>query len=941
MNTSAPPPPPGFVLVEQQNAPPPPPPGFQINGQPAEPTLVDRIMSGFVDPAMGYAAAAGDGFREGVANLLGAPVDLINASPMLLNILPGEQGFGPFTDRPFGGSASIDAGLRGATPFTDPVIPNYEPQGAGQRIVNRLFNEVGANTIPIAGALTAAGRMGVQGARAMGGPIGNFVESMAVNPVATTAKELQYAGGAGIGAGALREAFSDGDPNTTTSGEALADLVGAFGGMAGVGLVRGGASAVSDAFSALSGRGGSRVVNDAVAGELATRAGAPRTPAGVPDTSGLAEALATAGRRVSELIPGFKPSTADVLQDPKLAALEYTRQSGPNSGMFVERRMANTQAAADAIDEMAPTATPGAFRETLSANRDAQLLESETQAYLARTKFDSAVANLQAVQSGEARGQTIRGALDEALSAARGVERTAWSAVQGEGDGKQLAAAIGSVTDELTLAERDAVGDLGSTLAIPARLLPDDETAKAAADVAINVSEVTGMRSALTTAARQAEAAGDPNKARIIGLYVDAIDGFLAKISDTADALDAARAVSRDLNDRFTRRGSPVADTLATRPSGGPVVPDSRVAPAFIQPNEGQASVIDNVLRETGPTTRAAEARAALRDQILADVKDKGLLDRPDELRAYLDQYGQVFGKFPDLKRDLGTSAGLRETLAGAEKAQVETARRLGGADDQKGTSQVARYLQFGDEKAVDAMSGVVNAKDPAAAADELIAFVGNDPQAIEGAKSAFWQLMTREARSKGATTGTASGTQPWRPASLYNFVTAPKNAAVMERLYANDPEHLQRIRDIADELRRVDIRTTAKAPNTSGTAQALGGSKVLPSTETLGAYAFAYQRGQVGLPFIATRLVSTIARRAMLKGRTAEFETLLDQALLNPDVAEKLLRENNPANIEALTRAAKTALGVRSAWVDDLLNGDEPARPEQDMVDVIMGSGQ
>ena len=52
-------------------------------------------------------AAVGKGINVGLADVLGAPVDLINQLPRVLNILPGEQGFEPFSDQPFGGSKSL------------------------------------------------------------------------------------------------------------------------------------------------------------------------------------------------------------------------------------------------------------------------------------------------------------------------------------------------------------------------------------------------------------------------------------------------------------------------------------------------------------------------------------------------------------------------------------------------------------------------------------------------------------------------------------------------------------------------------------------------------------------------------------------------------------------------------------------------------------------
>ena len=363
------------------------------------------------------------------------------------------------------------------------------------------------------------------------------------------------------------------------------------------------------------------------------------------------------------------------------------------------------------------------------------------------------------------------------------------------------------------------------------------------------------------------------------------------------------------------------------------MLPDSSVTGRFVQPDRGQASNIDRLLNETGPTAAAADAKAAVRDEILSNVQRRDLLNKPDQLDSFLQEYGTVFERFPDLRQELGSAGSLRRSLADAETAQSTTLRELG----EGGTSAVAKYLKFGDERAVDAISTVVNAADPAKAADELVSFVGNNPAAIEGARSAFWKLLTRETRAKGATTSTAAGDQPWNPNALANFIKNPANRAVMERLYADNPEHVANIEAISETLRGMNVRNTAKAPNTSGTPQSLGGSAILPSAETVGSRMFAVQRGQVGVGFTAFNLVSIVARRAILRGRTQEFQKLLDEALLDPKLAATILKENNPANVKAMTRMAKVHLGNRATWLDDLAGDEE----EDETVGTIMREDQ
>lgn len=959
MTGTVPPPPPGFQIVPQQAATvPPPPPGFQLMppaGAPQEDpeqTMVDTIMDGAGEllRRLGYLSQEG---ARGVTNLVGAPVDLINASPMLLNILPGEQGMRPFSENPIGGSQSLWSALTAPRDVAAEALGgeagDAQPQDAFDRITGRVANEIGAAALPLAGAISAGSRLGVQGTRAMqtsARPIervtGRFLESAAVNPTRFGATELGYATAAGTGAGIAREVAPE-------EWQSEADIVGALLGAGGMAVGQGVGRAATDVFSAATGRGGSQVVADEVAGQLGRAAGAPVTPSGAIDTSGLAQTLRT-GSQITDLVPGYRPTSADVSQNSGLAALEYSRGTGgPNTGLFSQRRNENRAAAVDAVEGLRPDATPGAFSAAARTERDNQILEAQTRTYLAETQFDDAVENLRAVQSGEARGQTIRAALEDARESAREVERAAWSAVSGEVDPAPLAEAFRGIEGGLTTTGQRMVADLRAAIDTPSNLTPDQAAGPVPSSILdefgrpimreptpisemTDLAEITDLRGDFTDAIRVARASNQPNRVRVFQQFVDAIDGFLDG-QGIGDLLGEARAVSFDLNERFSRRGTPIADALATRPTGGPALPDSQVAPRFVQPDERQASNIDRLLTETQAAGSANDVREALRDQILSDVNQRGLLERPDRLDEYLGQYEAVFNRFPELRDELGTAAGLRRSADDAGRAQSDLTRQLGGVEGQPGASAVARYLSFGDERAADAMASVTGARDPARAADELMEFVGNDPQAVEGARAAFWQLMDNRTRSSGGTTRLPGGEQPVRFASLDNFLSDPANRAVAERLYRDNPEHLENLTGISESLRGVDFGATGRIPNSSGTPQGLRGSEVLPSTETLGAYGFAYQRGQIGLPFIGLRLASTIARRATLRGRERQFQELLDEALLNPDLAARLAADNNPANIAALSRAAKIHLGVRAAWLDDLAGEEEDPALE----DVIM----
>ena len=170
---------------------------------------------------LGYADDTGANFlrgaREGVSNLAGMPVDLVNASPMLGNILPGEQGFEPISEYPFLGSEMIDDAMGGFGALPEPP----EPVDMWQRGARRVGEELGATAVPAAGILAQAGRVGVQGARQGGQLSRMFVEPAAVDPGRFVARETAAATAAGSGAAVANELAPDSQ---------WADIIGALGG---------------------------------------------------------------------------------------------------------------------------------------------------------------------------------------------------------------------------------------------------------------------------------------------------------------------------------------------------------------------------------------------------------------------------------------------------------------------------------------------------------------------------------------------------------------------------------------------------------------------------------------------------------------------------------------------------------------------------------------
>lgn len=907
----------------------------------AEPSLVDRLKSaiGMGAPAAAPVAATPDrgvmdqaaylpaGVRRGVSKMVGFLPDLVSHGLTM-------AGAPRPTSMP---SETIDTLLRAGG-----LIPDVRPAATPvERGLTRVGEEIGAAAVPV-GAAVNAGKMGVEAARELPALARMFVEPAAINPGAYTAKEMATAAAAGTGAAAAGEiAHAAGAKEHGTVANTL-DILGALTGAGVLGASRIVAKPLNDVRQAIFSR--DKFSNDTVKNNVVDRIinnseTLPKVEGQPVDTQQIVDAI-QGGHRVDATIPGFKDSLADRTGDSGLAALEYGRQSGQGAGTFAARRADNTAAVDNAMNANKPDGNPADLRAELELERTRQLTDAGVQTQNANDAFERATQALQPAMTGEGRGANIRAALEGASGGARDILRQAWEPINNSGarvDMAPLAEDFAGVRAGMSTAEARRFQPNETN--IPHELSGGDAPAPVntgildeygnpitrqppAPDVTQPISEVTGLRSALTDASREAMTAGRTNEARIINQHVDALDHYLdnAVPPELRQQYDAARAATVDFHDRFTRPQTAIAQTL-DRTEGVYRQPDSAVAGKFVQADEGKINDFQALMRETGHDDRTV---SAVRDQILADVRDRGLLDRPDQLQEYLGRYNTVLSdpRFAGVRSQLDNAAGLRRSLDTATGAETDLTRSL-GTPDKAGTSTVGKYLQYGDERAQDALKGVIASKKPGEAMDEMLNFVNNSPESVAGAKKSFWDLMQSKARSNGETTKTMDGAQPWMPNRLKNFLDDPAHQAVADRLYRDDPEQLANIKKISDELQGVDLRARGKAPNTSGTAQ--GVSNVL-TPETLQSRFYAYKRGQTSLGFMLTALGSVAARRLVRGAQGEAMEKLLDKALLDPELAAQLLKEHNPANRAALARTAKAYLGNEASTVMDLL--DEPADP-------------
>jgi hypothetical protein len=904
-----------------------------------EPSLVDRIMSGG-KTALGVVDQGVRGLVDGAANVLGMPGDVGKA-------LPGGSPNAPVTmvgGLPFPTSDTIKAIPNKLNDWTADLLgterPRQNPEGVLESGAHRIGEELGAMAVPAAGAIGTGARIGVQAARAavpnlfqvpvLGSIPGvnavansvarlpsRMVEAAAIDPAKFLAKEQAAALAAGGGAAAVNEMSGKADAErqgvAPTGWQQAGDAAGAVTAAGALPVGKKLWDIGGDVMAAIFGttRRADNVAKDLVVDKIASSANVQPSPkTGIVDTAPLADTIKP-NEQIAGVVPGYKQTLAEATGgNAGIADAQQSRATGgTNSGMYTGRNNENTDALAAAVNRSAPDpeATPGQFRSALETERDARIGTASTARAEAEEAAARAVQPLTPTTTRVQRGEAIRGDVDTAAETARQATRDAYEASEVSNmplNPSVLAQSLERTTQGLSQAERSFT---------PQGLI--DRVAQMPADQPATLREATSLRTILVD--QQRAALADPGRryeARVLGQYIEAVEDVIGQgvSADQRVALDAARAARRAEAEAFELKGDPVAQMRARYKGGVPVRDEESVARLAAEP-EG----MNRVLQEADTTA----TRRAMRDEVLSDVDTSSAAG----LRQGQLDKSQQLSHFPTANDQISDAIHARVRETTARGAEGNVLKEFG----EDGRSVVAKYLKFGDERAEDAMKAVMRDNKPAKAIDDLMTFAGDDPQAVEGARKVFWNILQRDTRSKGGTTGTTdANTQPFKIQAFRDFINDPVKSAVAARLYRDNPEHLDNLKQIAEAMTSMNPHFRARPTNSSGTP--LGAKSVMPTPETIASRVFAVERGVVSPSFAIVNVLGIMARKAMAKQHGAAIEKAIDDAFLNPEWAKKLLQENNPANRAALRRGAQGWKANEISTLTNLMADEED--PDKDV---------
>lgn len=945
-----------------------------------ERSMFETIMSDYVAPVGRKMNIASEGIGRGVANLVGAPADLMDASPMLLNLLPGEQGMSTVSGMaqdpeanafqrslvavmqnapmlsqltrgrevdgrvvPAAGSESIRSGVSGAVEGGMNAVgleyPDTAPRDMPERFLSRIAEEVGASAIPL-GIMARGAQVAARAA-----PVGSAVARTAQNTArAITGRELGLAASAGAGAQLSNELFTEDGEGTFAS-----DLGGSLAGSIGVPTVGALTAPVRNIVA--------NATNPMYATDTAKRAivdqvaGAADTMRGTNDTSQLADALRQPSQ-LEQAIPGYRAGAAERTGDRGLAVFEDDVNrvvAGPQS----RRAQENTAAVNTQIDRLAPEGDAGRFRLDLERGVEASVNDVIRAAEDAQSQYTAALRDVTPqMDNAAARGSVIRQELAAKRDAALAAIDDMYRQVRESGaevDLSELRQRLDGVearfrAEELNTLQRFRPDELDTIR----QLVPDDEIAEAVMGPA---SQALDMQSGLRATSR-APGTTAPQR-RINEAFDSEIDEYLLEALDPDQArlLEEARIARSDVGRRFEE---PDAIGRALNETGrgeagvgdgrGFRVADEAVPGQFIPVRDRNITDYGRLKAEVGAQPRAIEA---LQDQIVADAQRAGALESPTGLRSFLEDRNIILNDFPELRGRLERAGATKANLDSALAAQNDVTRDLAPG----GRSAEGQFLRFDRSDVRGSINNLIRGGDSGTIRQrtrDLIDRAGTDTAQAD-LRRGFWEWLDDSApgSGQGRLRATDEGAPRWNPKKMVEQMRDPKVRALAEELFPGEQfRDFEALEEIFSGLEAATPGRT-RAPGSSGTAQALnqsleaqGGSAL--TARRLSADVRNVSSGRASrIPLITSWVVDGLRNMSVAR-QQASINKLLATVANDPGALANILEDFNPAVGLAGRQALTQKYGIRATQVLEVIdeiqnNANPPQEEEPTLEDVVM----
>lgn len=795
--------------------------------------------------------------NKGIANTLGAPVDLVSAGLNKVGVDTGEA--------PLGGSES----LKRAMGLVNADVATAEPETLGQKVAQGAGDAAGALLPFLGGARALSAASGVTGAVA-----DDVARPFIAQPVRATSAEIAAGAGAAAGAEIADRMADDGDAHPLARSAAQ---------------IAGGAAAAMGPGAVLQGTGA--IVNRMPVAGTALR-GVKAAVAPFTETGGRVRAenrvqsMVNDPQAVANAMMQDNPGNltpAQLSNDPNLLALERTvAEANPAiRDDLAARASASTAMLREEMIDLAGEGSPQNAVDFLVKRRDAFRERLAGFKEAAERRASQRIAQLDPVRRETENSLIVREEIDRAFERAQQQERRLWAQVP-----KEAQVPTQGVRAVFTDIQADTSRARSSD--IPAKaveLLGENGLAQVE-----SVREMHGLYSEMRQQAREALGGTTPNenRARIANEIADAILVDLGAVSDMPTAvgvkINEARAFTREMNETFGQ--GTVGQVRAQTRAGGDTMSAETTLARTVGPGGARAAVAVNDLRSAAGPGIDAPVQDFLRGKLM-DRANAGNVYRPQNAEAFERANAEVLSQFPELRGEIGAanvaqrSSEARSQRVDSIVAQLDNPRQNVGAALINATP--------GDEVG----QAIFKARDPARAAQALRRETAKDTsgRALEGVRRGTLDFLIGRAQGRYASDGTptVSGNQ------LFGDLTDPKHAQVMKALF-NENE-LSRMQQIARQFQ--GLEGARRAGQMDAVIDDMPNSIIDLLGRTLAARQGAKAgQGVSGASLLTANFASQRMRKMLGALTNDRAERLIQDAITDRDLFVALMTNNTSPNV-------------------------------------------
>ena len=824
----------------------------------------------------------GRGINVGLSDIFGAPVDLANQLPKLLNLLPGEQGFGAFSENPVGGSQSIRNLL---SDKLDLGYKDINQLPASQRpfaVGGEVVGQTAGTLLPVVGQASKIKAPRV--VSTVQAPKGNLLSqtaddllmAQARNPVAAITAETAMSAAPAVGAG-FAEAIDPGDPTSRLYGE----LAGAFS----LPVV------MSNTLPALT-TSLRRVIETKVLPggkeREAARIVQKRLSDAGEDPKAVAEALRESGDNMTSGI---------ATNSPALLAIEkqFISEGGEVSDALKKQVKAVIEDFNAEFRAAVKTGDPEAIRQAAQARQEHVISALNQIAKRAEAKAKKAQefglrANL-GDNAQMAASKKAREILDDALRVARNTESQLWAEVP-----KDISVQPTAFTSKFDEMKAELLSQ---------ESLPDGPVVKFRDDLegTTTTGDLLRARSRYLEQARMLRSQGKFGDARRVQNIADAalqdLDGVVG------GSAKVAREFSRELNEKFTQGF--VGKTLGYDRTGAPSV-DQRVTLERAARGSDTDQLVNLQSMQRAAGENAADMKAAQEDFLTAMARGSANFDgslNPQALENFIKQNRATINEL-----------GLQDTLAdvaGRRRIADQLAERAAsGTAFARQKSTAARVLQVNN--ANDAVKRALTSNNTSEQLGDLarLAKRSRDPSVMEGLQYATLEtLLDAATSSKGMISG-----------SGLEALLAQKTGGTTVRGALSDTgvltqSQLKNIDRIVAKSKNLEqaLASTDRAEDLLGTSDLLFDLLLRIGGANVGSMSAA--SGATGAPLVLAGAASRSARTAFDKMPKLRVKSIIAEAVKNPKLMADLLSKPTSATARAARDRRVNAVLIQAGILD------------------------